>query len=134
MSRLSPSEELKLYRELITPEVRADILNSLLAARKQGFAEFVDMTTFIVAHTLAGNIPTHVADSVKGYLELLFTAISAQALTTTGADGNPRVTAEAVSAARELSRKRLEGRTILDMTPDGLQVRLGIEAVPKEGR
>lgn len=118
---------LSVYRDLIPPKVREEILNQLLAARLRGFDEFVDVTTFVIAHTLVGNIPPEVADTLKGYFELLFTAVSASALVNKA--GGKTITAEAVERARAASRSRLESRVNLEQTSEGLKV-IGLDIVP----
>ena len=115
---------LQAYRDMIPADVRAEVLDTLLKARMSGFQDFVDTTTYVMAHVLAGNIPTNVADSMRGYLELLFTAVSANALATKGVPGG--LTADHVRGAAAASKGRLTANVILDDTPDGLKVDLAV--------
>lgn len=117
-SKPDPAATLAAYRDLIPATVRNDILDHLLRARLRGFEDFVDATTYVMAHVLVGNVPPEVADSLKGYFELLFTAVSAQQLT----GGKGKVTADAVERARAASRPRIEPRVHLEQTSEGLKV------------
>lgn len=124
-----PVAEFERYRSMIPPDVRQDILDTLLEARIRGFTDFVDATTLVMAHVLVGNIPADVAESLKGYFELLFTAVSAHRMDS-GSEGG--VSAKALERARMASEKGLEARVILDDTPDGLKIRTGV-GIPVEG-
>lgn len=118
-------ESLKDYREAIPPEVRDAVLETLIEARMRGFDDFVDAATFVMAHVLVGNIPADVAETLKGYFELLFTAVTAHRATS----GGGAVDAKSVERARLAARSRLESRVELIQTENGLEVAgIGIEA------
>ena len=128
------AKTLEEYRALIPASVRTEILTTLLEEREKGFTEFIDMTTYIMAHVLVGNVPVEVAECLKGYLELLFTATTANQLATKSATGKQRVTAEGVALARKAQQAQLEGRVVLEQTKEGLKVKVGVvDAQDEEG-
>lgn len=123
------AEVLRKYREIIPRDVREEILTALLDSRQSDdFEGFISTARFITAHILVGNIPAEVADSVKGYLELIFTATTAHQLASGGGKG--KTTADSVARARKAARGKLEARVNLEETPEGLKVNLNV--IPSE--
>lgn len=111
-------------RAAIDPKLREQILDVLLSKEIEGFQDFVTTVQGVIAHVLVGDIPPERAEVLTKYFELLFTAVSAHALT--DGEGGGKVTADAVAKARAASRARLESRVDLEQGPNGLQVNLDI--------
>lgn len=74
-----PSEWI-LYRREVDEALREKIRNDLLAAKVNGFEDFLDVSMGIISYILSGDIPPAVAKEARSYLELCLTAITAKAM------------------------------------------------------
>ena len=74
----SGSSTLGDFYKHVPAKVREDIKNKLLEAHVNGMDGFIEATQYIIAQLVSGNIAPEVATAAKGYMELMFTAISAK--------------------------------------------------------
>ena len=72
------SSTLEDFYKHVPANVRENIKAHLLRAHIEGLDGFIEATQYIIAQLVSGNIAPEVANSAKGYMELLFTAVSAQ--------------------------------------------------------
>jgi len=73
----NPSTLEDFYKH-VPAEVREEIKGQILKAYISDMDGFIEATQYIIAQLLCGNIAPDVANSAKGYMELLFTAVSAK--------------------------------------------------------
>lgn len=90
-------------RLLIPEKVRAGIRQAIMDAMAQGYKGqriVQEVSMFILAELLAGNIQPDVAREARGYVEILLTSITAQALQEKEEDDSPLSVAKAIADAR----------------------------------
>lgn len=125
-----------LYRETIPVEVREALKQKLLEAKMQGYDEFIDVASFIMANTLSLDIPVDVAKECRGYMELIFTAIAARNLEAKNKEASPGTLAAKLRKDRRAGQK-LRPQIQLTQTLDGdvlgdISLVQGREKVPLE--
>ena len=74
----SKGSTLEDFYKHVPAKVREEIREHLLQAHVEGMDGFIEATQYILAQLISGNIAPDIANSAKGYMELLFTAISAK--------------------------------------------------------
>ena len=72
------SSTLEDFYKHVPESVREEIKGHLLKAHIEGMDGFIEATQYIIAQLISGNIAPDVANAAKGYMELLFTAVSAK--------------------------------------------------------
>ncbi len=103
----------------VPADVREDIKGYLLRAHIEGMDGFIEATQYIIAQLVAGNIAPEVANSAKGYMELLFTAVSAKLIhEKESKDATPSNVMARVAQAHKRSKKMIPQYTI-DVEEDG---------------
>jgi len=74
-------EELILAAATLPEHVREALKVRLLTTPIRNYTDFTEVTQFILAHVLTGDIPVDAATVAKAYLELIFTAVAAETVT-----------------------------------------------------
>ena len=109
-----------LYRNEVSAELREEIRDQLLAAKVNGFEDFLEVSMAIVARVLCGDIHPEIAKETRSYLELCLTAVTAKAMKDNGAKGGTAITADRLARAHK-ARKALPSPHVvveMDMTKD----------------
>ena len=115
----------------VPAQVREDIKNHLLKAHIEGMDGFIEATQYIISQLISGNIAPDVANAAKGYMELMFTAISAKMIhEREEKSASPTTVMARVAEAQKRSKKMIPQYTI-DVEEDGT-VRTNAEMI-REG-
>lgn len=77
MSGGNPTE-FELYRQLIPSHIREELKTRILVTAITDLNGFVELTKYLAAEVAAGNIPPSIAKEMRGYMELMMTAVMAQ--------------------------------------------------------
>jgi hypothetical protein len=100
-------------------DIRDEIKGYLLKAHIEGMDGFIEATQYIIAQLISGNIAPEVANAAKGYMELLFTAVSAKMIhEKESKDATPSNVMARVAEAHKRSKKMIPQYTI-DVEEDG---------------
>ena len=91
----------QLYRSEVPEELREKIRNDLLAAKVNGFDDFLNVSMGIVGYLLAGDIHPEVAREARSYLELCLTAVTAKAMKDSGATVTTSLTEKRIARANK---------------------------------
>ncbi len=120
MSKLRKgSSTLEDFYKHVPVEVREQIKAQLLRAHIEGLDGFIEATQYIIAQLVSGNIAPEVANSAKGYMELLFTAVSAKMIhEREDKSATPSNVMARVAEAHKRSKKMIPQYTI-DVEEDG---------------
>ena len=103
----------------VPENVREDIKNHLLKAHVEGMDGFIEATQYIISQLISGNIAPDVATAAKGYMELMFTAISAKLIHEKEEKvASPSTVMSRVAEAKKRSKKMIPQYT-LDVDEDG---------------
>lgn len=120
MSRGKPSgSTLEDFYKHVPAKVREEIRDHLLKAHVEGMDGFIEATQYIISQLISGNIAPDVATAAKGYMELMFTAISAKLIHEKEEKAaSPSTIMARVAEAQKRSKKMIPQYTI-DVEEDG---------------
>lgn len=121
MSKHKPSSGSTLadFYKHVPAEVREEIREQLLKAHADGMDGFIEATQYILAQLISGNIAPGIAKAAQGYMELLFTAISAKMIhEKEEKNASPSNVMARVAEAHKRSKKMIPQYT-LDVEEDG---------------
>jgi len=132
-AKSSDGSTLEDFYKHVPATVREEIKNKLLQAHVEGMDGFIETTQYIIAQLMSGNIAPNVANAAKGYMELMFTAISAKMIheREEGSASASSVMAR-VAEAQKRSKKMIPQYTI-DVEEDGT-VKTNAEIVTETNR
>lgn len=117
--KTSNGSTLEDFYKHVPAKVREDIRNKLLEASVNGMDGFIEATQYIIAQLISGNIAPDVATAAKGYMELMFTAISAKMIhDRESGKASPSSVMARVAEAKQRSKKMIPQYTI-DVEEDG---------------
>ncbi len=103
----------------VPAKVREEIRGHLLKAHVEGMDGFIEATQYILAQLISGNIAPDIANAAKGYMELLFTAISAKMIhEREDNSASPSSVMARVAEAHKRGKKMIPQYTI-DVEEDG---------------
>ena len=115
----SSGSTLEDFYKHVPADVREEIKNHLLRAHVEGMDGFIEATQYIVSQLLSGNIAPDVASAAKGYMELMFTAVSAKMIhERESQNATPSNVMSRVAEAHKRSKKMIPQYTI-DVEEDG---------------
>ena len=126
---MSNNNELLQYRREVPEEVRERIKQQLLEASIEGYDEFIQVSAYIVAQLVGGEISPGIAKEARSYLELIMTAITAKQITNKGKE------ATAVNVSKDLEKARKKAKKLrpnLELTDYGNTQELSIKVKEKE--
>ena len=127
----SSGSTLEDFYKHVPSHVREEIKEHLLRAHVEGMDGFIEATQYIVSQLLSGNIAPDVANAAKGYMELMFTAVSAKMIhEREEKSASPSTVMARVAEAQRRSKKMIPQYT-LDVEEDGT-VRATVDMV-REG-
>ena len=127
----SSGSTLEDFYKHVPSHVREEIKEHLLRAHVEGMDGFIEATQYIVPQLLSGNIAPDVANAAKGYMELMFTAVSAKMIhEREEKSASPSTVMARVAEAQRRSKKMIPQYT-LDVEEDGT-VRATVDMV-REG-
>ena len=113
------SSTLEDFYKHVPESVREEIKGHLLKAHIEGMDGFIEATQYIIAQLISGNIAPDVANAAKGYMELLFTAVSAKLIhEREEKNATPSSVMARVAEAQKRGRKMIPQYT-LDVDEDG---------------
>tara|TARA_S200002703_G_scaffold35810_2_gene30898 strand:+ start:1695 stop:2105 length:411 start_codon:yes stop_codon:yes gene_type:complete len=128
----SGSSTLEDFYKHVPSKVREDIKNKLLEAHVNGMDGFIEATQYIIAQLISGNIAPEVANAAKGYMELMFTAVSAKMIhDNESGSAKPSSVMSRVAEAKKRSKRMIPQYTI-DVEEDGT-VKTSAEIVREGG-
>ncbi len=103
----------------VPAKVREEIKDHLIRAHVDGMDGFIEATQYIIAQLMSGNIAPEVANAAKGYMELMFTAVSAKMIHEKESNAaSPSAVMARVAEAQRRSKKMIPQYT-LDVEEDG---------------
>lgn len=103
----------------VPEKVRDEIKDHLIRAHVEGMDGFIEATQYIIAQLMSGNIAPDVANAAKGYMELMFTAVSAKMIhEKESSSASPSAVMARVAEAQRRSKKMIPQYT-LDVEEDG---------------
>lgn len=115
----SSGSTLEDFYKHVPSDVREEIKNHLLRAHVDGMDGFIEATQYIISQLMSGNIAPDVATAAKGYMELMFTAVSAKMIHEREASkASPSNVMARVAEAQKRSKKMIPQYTI-DVEADG---------------
>tara|TARA_R100001594_G_scaffold140280_1_gene185315 strand:+ start:2805 stop:3215 length:411 start_codon:yes stop_codon:yes gene_type:complete len=118
-SKPPSSSTLEDFYKHVPADVRKEIRAHLLKAHVEGMDGFIEATQYILAQLISGNIAPDVATAAKGYMELMFTAISAKLIhEREEKSANPSTVMARVAEAQRRGKKMIPQYTI-DVEEDG---------------
>jgi hypothetical protein len=113
------SSTLEDFYKHVPEKVRDEIKDHLIRAHVEGMDGFIEATQYIIAQLMSGNIAPDVANAAKGYMELMFTAVSAKMIhEKESSTANPSTVMARVAEAQRRSKKMIPQYT-LDVEEDG---------------
>lgn len=113
------SSTLEDFYRHVPAKVREEIRGHLLKAHVEGMDGFIEATQYILAQLISGNIAPDIANAAKGYMELLFTAISAKMIhEREDNSASPSSVMARVAEAHKRGKKMIPQYTI-DVEEDG---------------
>lgn len=113
------SSTLEDFYNHVPAKVREDIKDHLIRAHIDGMDGFIEATQYIIAQLMSGNIAPEVANAAKGYMELMFTAVSAKMIhEKESSAASPSAVMARVAEAQRRSKKMIPQYT-LDVEEDG---------------
>jgi|TARA_R100000005_G_C4991637_1_gene198956 hypothetical protein len=116
-----PPTALEEQRLLVPEQVRQDIKKAIRDAYEHGYRgqQLVqELSLFILSEMLAGNIQPDIAREARGYVEIVLTSITAQALAEADkANGTSAVAKQLAEARKKIGRTRPQ--YLLDEDEDG---------------
>jgi len=113
------SSTLEDFYNHVPAKVREDIKDHLIRAHIDGMDGFIEATQYIIAQLMSGNIAPEVANAAKGYMELMFTAVSAKIIhEKESSAASPSAVMARVAEAQRRSKKMIPQYT-LDVEEDG---------------
>lgn len=101
------------FRREVPEDVREEMKAKLLQASVEGLDEYIEVTQYIMAELVAGNIGTDVAQECRALLELMMTAIVARSIERKKGGTSQSEVAEALRKAKR-ERKMLAPQVNLD--------------------
>jgi len=126
----SSGSTLEDFYKHVPSHVREEIKEHLLRAHVEGMDGFIEATQYIVSQLLSGNIAPDVANAAKGYMELMFTAVSAKMIHEK--DSSRSSASDVMSRVAEAHKrsKKMIPQYTLDVEEDGT-VRATAEIIQK---
>ena len=116
-----------VYREQVPSSLRSEIKGAILKAKMEGHDDLLSVSGLILAHLLAGNIPTAVADSARAYLEFMLAVVTAKLIMEQGSRSGPSELAERLEKARKASKKLIPTIMLTDTGNGPPELDLGLE-------